>query len=162
MPKTLKKDAMATASDVAKYLIHRAEREDEPEYLSHLRLQKLLYYVQGWHLAITDKPMFPDRIEAWAHGPVVAALYPQFADYKFQPIQAKDIPQPKAISDEVAAFIDAVWKVYKGYSATSLREMTHREAPWKDARGDLDGAAKCTNEITHKAMKAFFTKRAGK
>ena len=35
-------DHMASAINVATYLIHRAEREDEPEYLSHLRLQKLL------------------------------------------------------------------------------------------------------------------------
>src|SRR5688572_9971276 len=59
----------ASALDVARYLIQLAAAEDEPEELSHLRLQKLLYYVQGWSLAQRGEAMFPDRIEAWAHGP---------------------------------------------------------------------------------------------
>jgi uncharacterized phage-associated protein len=35
-----------------------------------MRLQKLLYYVQAWHLAVTDEPLFPEQIKAWKDGPV--------------------------------------------------------------------------------------------
>src|SRR5262249_50830431 len=49
---------VAQAIDVARYLIQLAAAEDEPELLSHLRLQKLLYYVQGWSLAQRRAPMF--------------------------------------------------------------------------------------------------------
>ena len=66
---------MSKALSVAKFLLELAEREDEPDRLSHLRLQKLLYYTQGWSLALRDKALFKDRIEAWAHGPVVKKLY---------------------------------------------------------------------------------------
>ena len=69
---------MTTALDAARYLVRLGFTPDEPEdsdFLCPLRVQKLLYYVQGWSLGINDVPMFSERIEAWAHGPVVRDLY---------------------------------------------------------------------------------------
>jgi uncharacterized phage-associated protein len=42
--------------------------------ISNLKLQKLCYYAQAWSLALRGKPLFPERIEAWAQGPVVPEL----------------------------------------------------------------------------------------
>src|SRR5689334_12279943 len=75
-----RRNGKASAMDVAKFLIYLSACEDEPDYVSHLRLQKLLYYVQGWSLALRGKPMFVERIEAWAHGPVVKNVYAILAD----------------------------------------------------------------------------------
>ncbi|HJZ56058.1 MAG TPA: type II toxin-antitoxin system antitoxin SocA domain-containing protein, partial [Gemmataceae bacterium] len=69
---------MATAMDVARYLLQLAGRGDEPELMTQKRLYKLLYYVQGWTLAWYGRPMFADRIEAWREGPVPPDLYSQF------------------------------------------------------------------------------------
>ena len=149
---------MASALDVARYLIHLAAEESEPDYLSHLRLQKLLYYVQGWSLAIRKKPMFSSRIEAWANGPVVKSLYPHFAGHGFSPIPPDDVEQPKALSDKEKVFVESVWEAYKGFSATSLRDMTHQEAPWCDARRGLEPAERSNREITRESVRAFFTK----
>ena len=55
-----------TAEDTAAYFLALVE-EDEGELMSHLKLQKLCYYAQGFHLAITGYPLFTDRIEAWTH-----------------------------------------------------------------------------------------------
>src|SRR6476660_4904178 len=46
---------------IAKYLLTLAETEDEPDPLTHLRLQKLMYYVQGWSLALRKRPAFAGR-----------------------------------------------------------------------------------------------------
>ena len=43
--------------------------------MSHLKLQKLLYFVQGYHLAYFGKPLFEDDFEAWVHGPVSRKLF---------------------------------------------------------------------------------------
>jgi len=147
---------MAQALEVARYLIKLAAAEDEPEFLTHLRLQKLLYYVQGWSLAARNKPMFQERIEAWANGPVVRDVYPRFASYGRNPIPPDEIPEPVGLNKEEAVFVEAVWGAYKQYSAGGLWNMTHKEAPWKDARGTLGPAERCTNEITRKALRAFF------
>jgi len=146
---------MAEALNVAQYLILLAASEDEPDPLSHLRLQKLLFYVQGWSLAKRNAPMFPDKIEAWAHGPVVAKLFPTFADYKSDTIPSEIFPYSGGLTKDERECIEAVWDVYKKYSATSLREMTHRETPWKQARGEAKPAERCSTEITQTSMKQF-------
>ena len=156
-----KKTAMPDAIDVARYLVHLAASEPEPDYLSHMRLQKLLYYTQGWSLALRDRPMFSERIEAWAHGPVVRDVYPHFADFGDTPILPESVALPQSLSAEDRSFIDSVWEAYKVYSTISLRRMTHKEAPWRNARGTCGPAERCTTEITQDAMRRFF-KQASK
>ena len=134
---------MAKAIEVARYLVHRAAAEEEPEFLTHLRIQKLLYYVQGWSLANRKQPMFSERIEAWTNGPVVRDVYPYFARHGSLPIPPSEVPEPTGLTDPEAEFIESVWNAYKKFSAWSLREMTHAEKPWVDARGDCDPAEKC-------------------
>lgn len=158
---------MARALDVAHYLMHLAAAEVEPDYLTHLRLQKLLYYVQGWSLAMRGRPLFPERIEAWAHGPVVRDLYPHFAAHGPYPIIADSIStafrpedDPQELDEEEKALIRDVWEVYKSYSATHLRKMTHAETPWREARGDLGPADRCHNAITLDAMRRYFDRLA--
>ena len=53
--------------------------------ISNLKLQKLLYYAQAWHLALYGEPLFRDRIEAWVHGPVVPPVFGAFKHNKWQP-----------------------------------------------------------------------------
>lgn len=159
--KTTKKNGVPDALDVARYLVRLAASESEPDFLSHMRLQKLLYYTQGWSLALRDRPMFSERIEAWAHGPVVRDLYPLFADFGDTPIPPERMALPESLSPDDRAFVESVWEAYKGYSTTSLREMTHKERPWRDARGTCGPADRCTTEITQDSMRRFF-KQASK
>jgi uncharacterized phage-associated protein len=63
---------VTTAQEVANYFIRRAH--DSGEFISNLKLQKLLYYSQAWHLAIFDRRLFPERFQAWVHGPVIPTL----------------------------------------------------------------------------------------
>jgi uncharacterized phage-associated protein len=147
---------MPTALNVAKFLIKLAAAEEDPEYLCHLRLQKLLYYVQGWSLALRDKPMFLERIEAWSNGPVVRDVYPYFADHGYNSIPSSAVSDPIGLSDKDLEFIASVWEPYKVYSALSLRRMTHTEKPWLDARRGLGPAERGNKEITRQAMKDFF------
>ncbi len=153
--------AMVRALDVAEYLIHlAAPGEDEDiDCLSHLRLQKLLYYVQGWHLAAFGKPLFEGRIEAWTYGPVVREVYPVFKECGYNAIPPSKGQEPPSLSQRDKAFIRSVWQEYKQYSATALRDMTHKEAPWLDARGNCAPGDRCESEITREAMRAFFAPR---
>ena len=49
---------MLEINDVAAYVVAKAAP------LDNMKLQKLLYYSQAWHLAITDSPMFADQFTA--------------------------------------------------------------------------------------------------
>ena len=71
------------ALDIAKKLILKAQN-DEPnggERLTNLKLQKLLYYQQGYHLAAFGTPLFSEDVEAWMYGPVVPTVYDVFSAY---------------------------------------------------------------------------------
>ena len=126
--------------------------------ISHLKLQKLCYYAQAWHLALHAKPLFADRIEAWTHGPVVPDLYQRFKANSWQTIDPQDLrtdPMDE-IAGEDRAFLDQVWERYGGRTGRQLENMTHAEAPWKDAYGDREPGEKCQVEITHEAMREFY------
>lgn len=150
---------MAKALDVAKYYIQLAQSEDEPDPLSHLRLQKLLYYAQGWSLVLRKKPLFKDIIQAWIHGPVVPSVYASFACYKSELIPPDQYALSKnALTDDECELVQSVWNAYKEFSAFKLREMTHREAPWKEAYGNCEPGGKCTTVIARAAIKRYFSR----
>ncbi len=152
---------MVSAMEVAQYLIHLASpsESEDSDCLCHMRLQKLLYYVQGWHLAAFTATLFDERIEAWKSGPVVKDLYPRFAHYGYQAITPREGADPDTFSARQKAFIQTVWDQYRNYSATALSHMTHRESPWVDARGGLPADATSDAEITPEAMRLFFRAR---
>lgn len=147
---------MASALDTARLLIRLAVTGEEPDPLNHLRLQKLLYYVQAWHLAAFGRPMFRERIEAWCNGPVVADLWPHFKRFGYSSILPEESDPVPGLSRDEQAFVRSVWDEYKRYSAIRLSEMTHNEDPWRNARGDLPADARSSVEITADSMRAYF------
>ena len=147
---------METALEVAGYLLKLAAEEPEPEFLSHMRLQKLLYYVQGWSLGVRGRPMFDSPIEAWRHGPVVRDVFPHFADYGDNPVPFSRASTGAALSRADRDFIASIWESYKGDSAAALRRRTHAEPPWVQAWGNRDSDDRCDEVIPHDVLGAFF------
>lgn len=145
-----------SAIDVAKYLVLLAASEDEVDCLTPMRAQKLLYYNQGWSLVHRDAPLFRERIEAWAHGPVVPEVFQAMKIFGRNAIPT-EFGDSKNLAEEERDFVRSVWDVYKPYSALSLSDMTHREPPWKNARGNLPREASSSREITHAAMRGYFS-----
>jgi uncharacterized phage-associated protein len=121
-----------SAREVADYFLASVD-EDCGDNITNLKLQKLVYYAQGFHLAMNNgKALFDDPIVAWAHGPVVPTLYHGFKSYG-----ANAIPRPQTVdyskySDDVRKLLDEVSEVYGQFSASRLRAMTHEEPPWME------------------------------
>jgi uncharacterized phage-associated protein len=137
---------MMPAHDVAKYFVSLVD-EEAGDSISNLKLQKLLYYAQGFHLAMYDEALFSESIKAWLHGPVVPQVWHLYKDFGFQPIPIEPI-----VSNDyplgVRNHLDEVYNVYGQFSASKLRDMTHDEAPWKNTP---------QNEvISPERMKEFF------
>lgn len=125
------------------------------EVITHLKLQKLVYYAQGFHLALFNEPLFEERIEAWRHGPVVPELYHTLKEYKDEIIPPpEDFEADDVLTQPAQVLLDEVYSVYGQFSAWKLREMTHDEAPWRDA--DARGT---NEEISHEALRQFFRTR---
>jgi uncharacterized phage-associated protein len=113
---------------IAKYFIALVD-EDEGDSISNLKLQKLLYYAQGFHLAIFDKALFPEAIKKWAHGPVVPQVYHIYKEYGSGPIPVVQISRDD-YPEDVRDLLDEVSSVYGQFTASKLRQMTHQERPW--------------------------------
>jgi len=136
-----------SAHAVADYLL-TLQDDESGELISNLKLQKLLYYAQGYHLALFDKPLFDEQILAWKHGPVVRSIWEKYRDFESRAIPRPDRYDPRALKKETKEFLNEVYQVVGQFSAWKLRNMTHEEAPWKDTR---QGGV-----ITRKAMKTYF------
>ena len=142
---------MLTCHDVGKYFLALTD-EEAGDLISNLKLQKLVYYAQGYHLAIYGKPLFPEKIEAWTHGPVVPDLYHKYKKYDADPIPKPRNFSLKKYTKSICGLLDEIYKVFGQFSAWKLRNMTHSDKPWIDAS---PGAS----IITHKALKDHFKSR---
>jgi len=151
---------MATAMDVAHYLIRAAAEQPEPDFLTNLRLQKLLYYAQGWHIAIFGPPLFPERIEAWKHGPVVPAVYRSFSFAGRNHLEPPE-GDHESLTPEQERLLAQLWAGFRQYSATALYHMTHRERPWQEARAGLPPDAHGSAEVSLTTMAEVFKSQIG-
>lgn len=143
---------MQRASKISDFFI--ATLHDCGDPLSNLKLQKLLYYAQAWHLAIFDKPLFQEQIEAWVHGPVVVSEYRRFKDWAWQPIM--DNPKLPSPDKPTKAHLEEVLGVYGGKNAYELEQLTHAESPWKNARKGIPADEPSNKVISHAEMKKFY------
>ena len=76
------------------------------DYLTNLKLQKLVYYAQAWYLALTDEPLFDGEFEAWVHGPVNYHLYKKYQHHEWRPID--DNPNKPKLAHEIKEFLDSI------------------------------------------------------
>lgn len=143
---------MASADDVVTAII------DAQGPVDPLRLQKLLYYAQAWHLAWYDEPLFDEPIEAWSYGPVVPSICRQYKAQGRQPITATVAGTATALDDRQMRAICAVVSAYGSLTGPELVRMTHAEAPWREARSDTNGEDGDA-VIGHGAMRAFYAEQ---
>ena len=119
------------------------------------KLHKLLYYAQAWSLVWDERPLFRDRIEAWANGPVVPSVYRlQRGQYSVGTWKHGD---PTRLDQDARETIESVIEFYGPYSSAELISQTHREAPWKNARVGLLPGQYGKNVITHAAMAEYYS-----
>jgi uncharacterized phage-associated protein len=141
--------AISTAYLIAKSLINFSHEKADP--LSNLKLQKLLYYAQAWHLVLRDDSLFDDEIEAWVHGPVVPCVFIKYCGAGWSPLL-------KTRSEIVArAHLEDVWRVYGKFDEWRLERLTDSEAPWREARGELPPDAPSHNIISKESMRSYYS-----
>ncbi len=137
--------------EVANYFLSKLDAETE-DCISNLKLQKLVYYAQGFVMALKDKKLFNEPIEAWEHGPVVRCLYKKYKENGACAITRKENEDfdYSILSEypDLMDILDDVYKVYGQFSAWRLRDMTHQETPWLETERN--------GKISDELMLAFF------
>ncbi len=114
--------------------------------LSHLKLQKLVFFVHAWGLALKGKSPVQDSPQAWPYGPVFESLYHELKGFGSKPVDSyllqmnpqsgKLEPQiPVQTDTDFWALLGQVWDRYSTFSAVQLSALTHESGgPWEKAR----------------------------
>lgn len=144
---------MANVQDVAKFFIGLANEQannDQGDLMTNLRLQKLLYFAQGWHLSRYGKPLFQDEIEAWKYGPVVPKIYETYRKNEKSGIQGT-LPDMSAFTEEEFELLLDVAREYDKYATSRLVSMTHKPgSPWDIIGGHGTISKKLIHECFNK------------
>ena len=139
--------------DVASFILILGNQYDDGDPISPLKLQKLLYYCQGFHLAAYDYPLFDEDIEAWEHGPVVVSVWYKYREYGDRAINAPSVIV-NSLAEIQKRLVEKVYDAYGQYTAWKLRNLTHQEEPWRQTRRN--------RVISHESMRTHFSKRIRK
>jgi uncharacterized phage-associated protein len=119
---------------IADYLVKNVD-EENGDNITNLKLQKLLYYAQGFHLAMQNgTPLFRENIVAWPHGPAVIPVWKKHKGCSFNPIAASSEFNEEDYAPEVRELLDAIYSTYGQFTAPKLRDMTHVEPPWLETK----------------------------
>lgn len=140
---------MVSVHDVAAYILRKQGE------MTAMKLEKLVYYSQAWSLVWDEEPMFKERIEAWVNGPVVPSLYRLHrGTFKISQWPQGD---PEALTPTQRETVDAVLNYYGEKSSQWLSDLTHREAPWAQARQGLEPGDPCKREISLASMAEYYS-----
>ena len=145
---------MPTVHDVARYLLWLADRERTG--LDHLKLQKLVYYVQAFHLGTFGEPVFEEPLHAWHRGPASPELN-SWHWYKRGYLEPPDAPGEDPFSERERETVELVYERFRDLSGIDLSLRTREEAPWRDAvERERDGGS---NVIPHESMRSYYRDR---
>lgn len=144
---------MVSAKDLSNYIVLEAYRRGMP--ITQLKLQKILYYIQGKYLALYRRPLFPEDIEAWAYGPVVREVYVKYVSNGALPLKPDSKDIIPNLSQQEKDCVDAVLDEKLAFSASALVGMTHNETPWLEHAEEVKSEGKPT--ITIDRIYRFFT-----
>ena len=123
-----------------------------------MQLMKLVYIAHGWSLAVLDRDIFQDRIEAWKYGPVIPALYQATRQFRRKPIPHHliDEDSPPKVCDEVLSFLHDVVDKYGYLNGIQLSNLTHLPGtPW-DQVYEPDGS---NIEISDRLIKQYYSEK---
>lgn len=140
-----------TALQLAHYVLQYTTQRDIR--ITHLQLQKVLYYIQGYHLREFGQPLFEDKIYAWQYGPVVKSVYANYFIYGALPLRVTE-EKELYVDEKQKALINHVVEEKTKLRAAQLVAATHSETPWKSL-AELAKAGQ-RPEITIESMKAYF------
>jgi len=136
--------------------------------IDHLKLQKLVYFTQGWWMATTGRPLVTERPQVWRYGPVFKSLYSIFSLYRREPITTPKtaglflqntgpltLEGPEFENERLC--VAWVWSEYGALSGTRLSDLTHAiETPWRKLAEQQNFSVPLDTEIPAEADWEYF------
>jgi uncharacterized phage-associated protein len=145
---------------VANYLLDQAELAGNA--ITHLSLQKLLFFAHAWHLAQFDRPLVLGTFQAWKFGPVLRTIFDSFRSAGKKPIKIRatrlDLTTggyvicTEALSTEAQELLLAVMAAGANMPAWYLSELTHQpgspwDSVWTKASEEINVGMRIPNDL---------------
>lgn len=156
-----------TLTTLTDYFIWKAW--ESGDQITHLKIQKLLFYSQALFLANCEKELFEEDFQAWVHWPVLKSVYIEFKherpwawinkDIEVQDLKARVSEVSEDAWEDIFQYLEFIADEYLWYTWFMLENMTHQEAPWKDARKWLQPDEISENIITKESMQKYYWER---
>ena len=145
---------MATVFDIANFFVDLANKTDD-DYITNLKLNKLLYFAQGVSLARTNNPLFQEPIEAWKYGPVIPSVYKKYKVLGKMPIQETDADySPNVFTNQEINILLDVMREFGIYTGGKLVSLTHApDTPWSKSFNNNNNKI-----ISNEVIKEYFVK----
>lgn len=141
---------MATVLDVARYVIKKCGS------MTTMKLEKLVYYCQAWSLGWDNVPLFEEDFEAWANGPVCPKLFNEHRGLFVVSESFLDELIEYRFNDSEIETMNSVIDYYGDKEPQWLSELTHKEAPWREARKGIPDGVSCNNIISKDSMLQYY------
>jgi uncharacterized phage-associated protein len=168
-------DMPINALAIANAFIDEAKKHNES--VSPMKLQKLVYFANGWYLALFDEPLLDEMVEAWEYGPVIPSVYHEFKKFGNNSITKKattiDYPslnfREAVIPDlgnrsEIEELIVKIWEVYGDLTAIQIANLTHQDGtPWEETvsqyKSKYSDSIPKNLDIDREIIKQYFTSK---
>lgn len=131
--------------------------------MSHLKLQKLLFYCDAYHLAYFENELVPEPFEAWVHGPVCRVVFDAlkdksllYADLQYSDIGVDEETKFSLLSTSQQEFVTSILEQLSAWSSLELENATHSEAPWIEARKGYAPGDICHEVIDKEITKNYY------
>lgn len=154
---TIKELATINAQDLADFILAKYGS------MSHLKLQKLLYYCEAYHLAYFDVSLIQEDFQAWAHGPVCRDVFDALknksvlhSDISFDGSYNPILKVAGALTTEQIDLVSDVLNNLYTWTGLQLEASTHSELPWIEARVGLGTGDKSSRLISKETMRDFY------
>ena len=152
---------------IANYFLSKAENDGIKD-MTPMKLIKLVYFSYAWYLAIFEKKLFTETVEAWRYGPVVPSIYHEFKRFGNSPIQQYSInfelennkisfPVIAMDDEDALGVVGAIWRTYKNRDGWDLSKITHEDnnTPWSLAYAQGENSPMRDDEIVRRAKEAI-------
>lgn len=134
-----------------------------------MKLQKLVYFANGWNLGVSQEPLIDEQVEAWQYGPVVPTIYDAAKRFGNKPITKplekffiedfdfKPDLLTKEEGDAVLPLLNWIWVQYGKYDGVQLSNLTHLPGtPWDQIYQRYERNIPKRTDIDQELMKAYF------
>jgi uncharacterized phage-associated protein len=154
---------------IANYFLSKAKKDGIKD-MTPMKLIKLVYFSYAWYLAIFERKLFTERVEAWRYGPVVPSIYHEFKRFGNSPIQQYSIdfeltkendemsyPAISKDDEDTLKVVGAIWETYKDRDGWDLSRITHEDnnTPWSLAYAQGENFPMEDDEIVKRAHVAI-------